>query len=468
MIEKITAANLDAIANPVLRDYARRYVDIEAGFREAVAAFGVPFAERAAGEVVAPAGVTARPAEAAARPAGAASASDGAAPTASAPAPAGLRVLNDGKSLVANWQSSACEVCRLGLGTETFVMTLACPRRCFFCFNPNQADFDDRAPGPRDVVAQLEARAAQGARYTHLALTGGEPLLYPDDTVTFFRRAKELFPGVHTRLYTSGAGLDESLLARLRAVGLDEARFSIKTDDAPKDREAVLGLIRRACAFIPDVMVEMPVMPDEVALMKELLVRLDGFGVRGINLLELGFPFFNGEEFARRGYRLKAEPYGVLYDYAYAAGLPVAGSEEACRELLAFVLDEGLSLGAHYCSMENKHTGQVFQQNAPHAATYPLRQMSPRDHFLKSAKVFGADRGPARDALTAAGAPFQDDRDFDFTEFSLVALPALEATMPYAPVAISYAICEPREGEVVLRELRLDLTTPATFHEADW
>ncbi len=72
MIEKITAANLDAIANPVLRDYARRYVDIEAGFREAVAAFGVPFAERAAGEVVAPAGVTARPAEAAARPAGAA------------------------------------------------------------------------------------------------------------------------------------------------------------------------------------------------------------------------------------------------------------------------------------------------------------------------------------------------------------------------------------------------------------
>ena len=46
MIEKITAANLDAIANPVLRDYARRYVDIEAGFREAVAAFGVPFAER--------------------------------------------------------------------------------------------------------------------------------------------------------------------------------------------------------------------------------------------------------------------------------------------------------------------------------------------------------------------------------------------------------------------------------------
>lgn len=45
MIEKVTAANIEGIANPAFRNYARRYVDIEEGFREAVAAFGVPFAE---------------------------------------------------------------------------------------------------------------------------------------------------------------------------------------------------------------------------------------------------------------------------------------------------------------------------------------------------------------------------------------------------------------------------------------
>lgn len=475
MPEKITAEVLPRIANPALRDYAQRYVDIEAGFREAVAAFGVPFAEadgeealgvcETAGNCKAAGSETSKEREVV----GGRDAAGGSRNAAiEALAACGLRSYNDGKSLAANWLSSACEACRLGLRTETFVMTLACPRRCFFCFNPNQSDFDGRVSSPRDVVAQLEKRADQGANLLHVALTGGEPLLCPDESVAFFQRARELFPGVHARLYTSGWGLDEALLVRLREAGLSEIRFSIKTDDAPEELDETLVRIERACSFIPDVMVEMPVMPDEVAIMKQLLLRLDGFGVRGVNLLELGFPLFNGEEFARRGYRLKAEPYRVLYDYAYAAGLPVAGSEAACLSLLVFVLREGLSIGAHYCSMENKHTGQVFQQNWPNAKNYPLRLMSPRDHFLKSAKVFGADRADVRETLEAAGEACEENDEFDFTEFSLTALPSLNKAALDVPVAVSYALCEPREGEVALRELRLDLTTPATFRESDW
>lgn len=424
-------ANVGDIANPAFRDYARRYVDIEEGFREAVAAFGVSFAEP--------------------------SSEGGREGAVGELASLGVRVLNDGKSLVSGWQSAACEACRLGLATETFVMTLACPRRCFFCFNPNQTDFDGRAAAPRDAAGQLEARARAGARLRHVALTGGEPLLFPDEAVAFFERARELFPGAHARLYTSGAGLDESMLARLRDAGLDEIRFSIKTDEGAAAIEEALGLVGEAVGVVPDVMVEMPVMPGELELMKGLLVRLDALGARGINLLELGFPLFNSEEFARRGLRLKGAPYRVLYDYAYAAGLSVDGSEEACLELLRFARDEGLALGVHYCSMENKHTGQVYRQNAPCAGRYPLRRMSGRDHFLKSAKAFGVDRAPVREILRRGGAAFGDDEDFDFTE-----LPDIE-------VAVSYAVCEPRDGEQVLRELRLDETTPSTFDsERDW
>lgn len=446
MIEKITAANVGEIAHPAFREYAQRYVDIEEGFREAVETFGVAFAEprdeEANPDETGMCNWTTEIEELAGR---------------------GLRVLNDGKSLVYNWQSSACEACRLGLQTETFVMTLACPRRCFFCFNPNQADFDGRVAGPRDVVGQLEARVDAGAKLRHVALTGGEPLLFPDVTEAFFQRAQELFPGVHTRLYTSGSGLDEGLLRQLRDVGLTEIRFSIKTDEGIEDIEHTLSLIATAVGFVPDVMVEMPVMPGEVDLMKALLLRLDVLGVRGINLLELGFPLFNGEEFTRRGYRLKAEPYRVLYDYAYAAGLPVAGSEEACLELLKFAQDEALSLGVHYCSMENKHTGQVFQQNVPHAKDFPLRTLSKRDHFLKSAKVFGFDRAAVRKILSRENIPFEESNDFDCIEFPLTAVALLCDEFPNLELAVSYAICEDRDGETVLRELCIDRTTPATF-----
>ena len=318
-------------------------------------------------------------------------------------------------------------------------------------------------------MGQLEARAREGARLRHVALTGGEPLLFPDETVAFFERARELFPGVHARLYTSGAGLDGELLERLRGAGLDEIRFSVKTDGGEAAIERTLGLIGQAVGVIPDVMVEMPVMPGELEIMKNLLVRLDALGARGINLLELGFPLSNGEEFARRGLKLKAEPCRVLYDYAYAAGLPVAGSEEACLALLRFARDEGLSLGVHYCSMENKHTGQVYRQNAPYAGRYPLRRMSGRDHFLKSAKAFGGDRAPVREILRRGGVGFGDDEVFDFTEFPLDAVALLRDDLPDMELAVSYAICEPRDGETVLRELRLDATTPSTFNfERDW
>lgn len=79
-----------------------------------------------------------------------------------------------------------------------------------------------------------------------------------------------------------------------------------------------LDAIERAVAFIPDVMVEMPVGPHDGLAMKELLVRLDAMGVRGVNLLEFGFPLCNAEAFAERGLELRQNPYPILYNYWYA------------------------------------------------------------------------------------------------------------------------------------------------------
>lgn len=378
----------------------------------------------------------------------------------------GVRSLNDGKSLGLRLAVPSLRGVPLGASRRDVRDDARLPAALLLLLQSQPGRLRRRAAGPRDVVRQLEARGRSGAHLRHVALTGGEPLLHPDEAVAFFERAWELFPGVHSRLYTSGAGLDGALLTRLRGAGLSEIRFSVKTDEGAVAIEEVLALIGEAVGVIPDVMVEMPVMSDELGFMKELLVRLDRMGVRGVNLLELGFPLFNGEEFVRRDLKLKGEPYRVLYDYAYAAGLPVAGSEEACLALLRFAREEGLSIGVHYCSMENKHTGQVYRQNAPYAGRYPLRLMSRRDHFLKSAKAFGVDRAPVREVLAREGVAFEDRDDLDSTEFPLDAVALLRGGLPDIELAVSYAICEPRDGEIILRELRLDRNHPSTFVSA--
>ena len=119
--------------------------------------------------------------------------------------------------------------------------------------------------------------------------------------------------------------------------------------------------------------------------------------------------------------------------------------------------------------MENKHTGQVFQQNAPHEKDFPLRSMSKRDYFLKSAKTFGPDRATVREVLSQENVPFEESDDFNYVEFPVTAVSLLRDKLPDFELAISYAICEDRDGETVLRELCLDRTTPATFNfECDW
>ncbi|MGN0077343.1 MAG: radical SAM protein [Coriobacteriales bacterium] len=376
----------------------------------------------------------------------------------------GLTIANDGKSYIVNWQSSACANCRLGLNAKTFILSTRCPRHCFFCFNPNQVDYDRQLERVHDAAAELESDYKQGARYTHLALTGGEPLLHPCETVGFFQKASELYPHAHTRLYTSGAFLDEPLMGRMRDAHLQEIRFSIKTEEGRREMQRTLETIAKAKNYFDDVMVEMPVVPGELELMKWLLLQLEDIGIAGINLLELGYPLANAAAFAKRGLKIKEEPMRVLYNYDYAGGLPIAGSEEECLQLLEYALDKRFHIGIHYCSMENKYSGQIYQQNAPHVKEYPQCVMSDKDFFLKSAKVFGADSQRAQKVFRSKAIDAQSYRaDDNLTEFSPVHIPLLAGEYPSMEIALGYNVVERRDGEWVLRELRVDRTSPAAF-----
>lgn len=434
MILNVTDATLSEIKNPALRTYAETYVQIYRDFMEQVKQMGLEVESVDTNMQVME--------------------------HISAFRQKGAVVRNNNKSIYTNRISPSCEACQIGVTSTTFFVSLKCHRDCFYCFNPNQENYEFYLENTRDVVAELDNLHQSNPAIKHLALTGGEPLLFKEETYRFFEHARQQFPGAHKRLYTCGDHIDAETLERLQAASLDEIRFSIRMHDLARGQMRTFDNIALARQYIPNVMVEMPVLPNTLEEMKEILLRLDALDIFGINLLELCFPLNNPELYCEKGYKIKARPFRVLYDYWYAGGLPVAGSEDVCLDLLEFAIDKRLKLGVHYCSLENKHTGQIYQQNSGHS----LKTMyfSQRDYFLKTARVFGDDIQPVKQALDKTGYRdyhFNDQKGYlEFHVDRIKTLGKLDVE-----IGISSNVVEKRGEEFVLRELKVDVTTPQTF-----
>ncbi len=232
MIVPITEDTLALIKNPEMRSYAQIYTRIFQQFMERVAQTGIQ---------IDPQDDSAQVAERMERL-----------------QEKGAQVRNDGKSVYVNQISPACLACQTGIGSATFINSLKCNRDCFYCFNPNQENYAYHREHVCDNVPELEAAHARGQQANHLALTGGEPLLHKPEALRFFRAAKENFPGVYTRLYTSGDFVDREILEALKETGLDEIRFSIRMRDLERGNNTIFERIALAKAYIPQVMVEMP------------------------------------------------------------------------------------------------------------------------------------------------------------------------------------------------------------------
>ena len=367
----------------------------------------------------------------------------------------GACFLNGGASISTGFLSSACQVCVGDRGSRTFYINLRCNRGCYFCFNPNQVDYEYHYQHDAPWKEELDEFNGSCEQVTHIGLTGGEPMLCKEKMLAFFSRAHEQNPSAHLRLYTSGTAFDEAVCKDLADCGLREVRFSIKLDEGERAIEEVLRCIGIARAHIPDVMVEMPVIPGTLERMKRLLVELSDVGVSGINLLEFCYPMRDWTEFGHRGFEVKNPPFDVLYDYGYAGGLPIAGSEETCLELLLFAMDEGLNLGVHYCSLDNKNRDQILWQNRAANLDRTIYELDERDWFYKTAKVFDCDVAIVKRFFEKSGRAFQVEEEGKCLAFHPSF--AAEAARLGAVVAISSNVVESGDGETYVRELKLEL-----------
>ena len=102
-------------------------------------------------------------------------------------------------------------------------LTYRCPLHCAFCYNPTDFAHDATELDTHawlDVISQARKLGA-----AQIGFSGGEPLVR-DDLETLVAHARGI--GFYTNLITSGVGLTETRIARLKEAGLDHIQLSFQ------------------------------------------------------------------------------------------------------------------------------------------------------------------------------------------------------------------------------------------------
>lgn len=102
-------------------------------------------------------------------------------------------------------------------------VTYRCPLHCVFCYNPLDYARHDKELSTAQWFDVMRQSRALGA--AQIGFSGGEPLLR-DDLEELIGEAHRL--GYYTNLITSGIGLTESRIARMKDLGLNHIQLSFQ------------------------------------------------------------------------------------------------------------------------------------------------------------------------------------------------------------------------------------------------
>lgn len=238
---------------------------------------------------------------------------------------------------------AGCRSCLKGRGTNLYVTGL-CTRDCFFCFNHKPRKDEIVVHGIPVRSAAEAAEVVERFKLHSVGISGGEPLLFPDRVLELLRALRALGRPLKIDLYTNGDRATAPLLRKLKAAGLDALRMNLVA------RDYDLSPVRDALAVFPELAVEIPAVPSQLARQKKLILELDTLGVPYLNLHEL---FVSPENAAR----MAAEGYAAAEaGHRHLIWKPVPESGEAALKLLLFSLRHTRRLSAYYCSCGTQET----------------------------------------------------------------------------------------------------------------
>ncbi len=246
-----------------------------------------------------------------------------------------------GTKVDCNNLSPGCRRCGDGDWSCLFING-RCNGRCFYC--PTAQD-DDGPPvtnglafsTPEEYAAYVAALGFSG-----VSISGGEPLLTPDLTLSYLRAVRRRCGDhVHLWLYTNGTMLTADLCSRLQDAGLNEIRF---------DLGAVhyhLKKLRLAVGCIKTVTVEIPAVPEDEELLRRKMVEMADAGVNHLNLHQMRLTPHNFGPLTERG-----------YTFLHGEKVTVLESELCALRTVRFALEQGIPLPVNYCSFPYKRRFQ--------------------------------------------------------------------------------------------------------------
>jgi pyruvate formate-lyase activating enzyme-like uncharacterized protein len=238
-----------------------------------------------------------------------------------------------------------CKLCFAGLKSVLFITGL-CNVKCFYCpISPTRKlrDLtfinDIEVRNVKDILTEVIASLSKG-----VGITGGEPLEVVDRVVELVKVLKDVFGGdFHIHLYTNGVKLNEVVMERLVNAGLDEIRIHVISDNS-------FNALRICLNYPVDVVIENPVIPNDVEGLKKIIEYADGLGVKYVNLNELEVSELNFDELILRGFKISGD------------GRSVIGSRETALEVLRWVMDSGIRTSVHFCPAIYKDRHQYLMR----------------------------------------------------------------------------------------------------------
>lgn len=250
---------------------------------------------------------------------------------------AGIKGSLERRTLYTRHLPPGCRGCLAGKGTNAFVTGL-CTRECFFCFNQKPRTDELVVHGIRLAEPEEAPEVVRRFGLRSVGVSGGEPTMRPERLLRLVRALRTLPFRVRIDLYTNGDRLDDDLLVQLKDAGLDALRFNLVA------REFDTEPVERALRYFDETAVEVPVVPERLAEMQAMVLRLDALGVPFLNIHELFVCRENAVRVANEGYRSGGEAGGALL------WEPVADADEAALSLLLFALRSTTRLSTYYCS----------------------------------------------------------------------------------------------------------------------